>query len=256
MKYVFHIASIVVGACVSFQLAPSALSQTSTPTPPNPLQQEQEQLRQWLSDWAQLGFYQQANATLLLPGRDEQRVVFFGDSITQFWNLATYFHNQPYINRGIAGQTTPQLLVRFRTDVIALKPQAVLILAGTNDIAGNTGPETLAMIADNYTSIAELAAANHIRVIFASVLPIHDYSTTNRSENRPPDKIRALNDWLRRYCFEHHHIYLDYYRWMLDPRGMLKAELSNDGLHPNAQGYAVMAPLADAAIQQALRQSR
>lgn len=230
---------------------PSA-SENFTPSP-NPLQQELNQLRQQLSDWAQLGFYQQPNAALLPPARHEKRVIFFGDSIVQFWNLATYFPHKPYINRGISGQTTPQLLVRFRPDVIALKPKVVLVLAGTNDIAGNTGPMTLTMIEDNYTSIAELAQANHIRVIFASVLPIHDYSATKWSQGRPLAKIRALNDWLRRYCLEHHHIYLDYYSQMLDPQGMLKVALSDDGLHPNARGYTVMAQLAGAAIQQALR---
>lgn len=207
-----------------------------------------------MSDWPQLGFYQQANATLP-PSNADQRVVFFGDSITEFWNLAAHFPSRPYINRGIAGQTTPQMLIRLRPDVIALKPSVMLVLAGTNDIAGNTGPMTLAMVADNLASIAQLAQVNQIRVIFASLLPIHDYSSVKQSEDRPPAKIRALNDWLRRYCLEQQHIYLDYYSQMLDPQEMLKAELSDDGLHPNARGYAVMAPLADAAIQQALQQS-
>ncbi len=237
-----------------FQPMLPAFSQTSTLEPPNPLQQEIEQLRQHLNDWAQLSFYQQANAKLSLPTKHERRIIFFGDSITELWNLITYFQNRPYINRGISGQTTPQMLIRFRPDVIALKPQVVLVLAGTNDIGGNTGPMTLSMIEDNYASIAELAQANHIKVIFASVLPIHDYSSVKQSQGRPPAKIRALNDWLQRYCLDHQHIYLDYYSRMLDQKGMLKAELSDDGLHPNSRGYAVMAPLAEAAIQQALWQ--
>ncbi len=237
-----------------FQPMLPAFSQTSTLEPPNPLQQEIEQLRQRLNDWAQLSFYQQANAKLSLPTKHERRIIFFGDSITELWNLITYFQNRPYINRGISGQTTPQMLIRFRPDVIALKPQVVLVLAGTNDIGGNTGPMTLSMIEDNYASIAELAQANHIKVIFASVLPIHDYSSVKQSQGRPPAKIRALNDWLQRYCLDHQHIYLDYYSRMLDQKGMLKAELSDDGLHPNSRGYAVMAPLAEAAIQQALWQ--
>ncbi len=223
----------------------------------NPSQQEVEHLKHRLSDWAQLSFYQQANAELLPLAREENHIVFFGDSITEFWDLATYFPGRPCItciNRGIAGQTTPQLLIRFRPDVIALQPRVVLILAGTNDIAGNTGSMTISMIEDNYTSIAELAQINRIQVIFASILPTHDYSSAKQFEGRSPAKIQALNDWLQHYCTEHHHIYLDYYNSMLDSQGMLRADLSDDGLHPNARGYAVMAPLAEAAIEQALQQ--
>jgi lysophospholipase L1-like esterase len=220
---------------------------------PNFLRRELAQLERSTNDWAQLGFYQQANAALAPPNEGEQRIIFFGDSITEFWNLATYFPNKPYINRGISGQTTPQLLIRLRPDVIALQPQVMVFLAGTNDIAGNTGPMTLQMIQDNYESIAELAQVNQIQVIFSSVLPIHDYGFVQQSGDRPPDKILALNDWLRRYCLEHHHIYLDYYSQMVDRQGMLQVELADDGLHPNANGYAAMAPLAEAAIQQVLQ---
>lgn len=221
----------------------------------NSLQQDLEQLRQRLRDWPQLGFYQQANVTLPPPGHKEQRIVFFGDSITEFWDLATYFPGKPYINRGISGQTTPQLLIRFRPDVIALQPKVVVILAGTNDIAGNTGPMTLAMIQDNYASIAELAQAHQIRVIFASILPIHDYSAVPRSKERPPAQICALNDWLQHYCREHHHTYLDYHSSMTDHQGMLKVSLSEDGLHPNRNGYDAMAPLAAAVIHHVLQRS-
>ena len=176
-----------------------------------------------------------------------------GDSITDGWKLAEYFPGKPYINRGISGQTTPQMLVRFRPDVIALRPRAVVILAGTNDIAGNTGPMTLEMIQNNYASMAELARANGIRVVFSSVLPIHDYGKTKVSERRQPDQILKLNEWLKAYCKAHGHIYLDYFSRVVDDKGMLKAELANDGLHPNAEGYKIMAPLAEAAIQQALK---
>lgn len=200
-----------------------------------------------------MGFYQQANAQLAPPIAGEDRVVFFGDSITEFWNLATSFPNLPYLNRGIAGQTTPQLLLRLRPDGIALQPKVILILAGTNDLAGNTGPMTLAMITDNFRSMAELARVHQIRVIFASVLPIHDYGTGRRSQGRPPSQIQRLNEWLHRYCLDQGHTYLDYYSQMVDSQQMLRAELSEDGLHPNARGYAVMAPLAFAAIQQALK---
>jgi lysophospholipase L1-like esterase len=144
------------------------------------------------------------------------------------------------------------MLIRFRPDVIALKPRAVLMLAGTNDIAGNTGPMTLEMIEDNYASMADLAKANGIKVIFASVLPIHDYGKTKVSERRPPEQILKLNEWLKGYCKAKGHIYLDYFGKMVDDKGMLKAELANDGLHPNAEGYKIMAPLAESAIRQAL----
>lgn len=232
----------------------SAIAQNLTPASESPAQlhQQIQQLQQQLQDWAQLQVYRQANATLPPPQTGDNRVVFFGDSITQFWNLSVYFPDRSYINRGIAGQTTPQLLIRFRPDVIALKPRVVVILAGTNDLAGNTGPMTLNQIEDNYASIAELAKAHQIRVVFASVLPIHD-GTSKISEGRPLAKIKALNQWLKEYCIAGHCIYLDYYNSMLDARGMLRHELSDDGLHPNEQGYAWMAPLAATAIQQALR---
>lgn len=209
-------------------------------------------LEQW-NDWAQLGFYQTQNKELAPPDIHPSRVVFFGDSITEFWDLTTAFPNSPYINRGISGQTTPQLLLRFRCDVISLQPKVVLILAGTNDLAGNTGPMTLEMITDNYASIAELAAVHQIRVIFASVLPIHDYSAVKQSEFRSPAKIQALNQWLEQYCQQHDLIYLDYSSAMVDAQGMLKAEFSDDGVHPNPQGYRLMAPLAETAIQAALQ---
>jgi lysophospholipase L1-like esterase len=176
-----------------------------------------------------------------------------GDSITDGWKLDEYFTGKPYINRGISGQTTPQMLIRFRPDVLALRPRAVLILAGTNDIAGNTGPMTLDMIEDNYASMADLAKANGIKVIFASVLPIHDYGRTKMSERRAPEQILKLNEWLKGYCKAKGHIYLDYFSKMIDDKGMLKAELANDGLHPNAEGYKIMAPMAESAIQQALK---
>jgi len=246
MKRAFRTATAVIKEWILFHWISPALSRL-------PIQQL-DRLKHRLSDWAELGFYQQANAMLPPPTINENRIVFFGDSITEFWHLATYFANKPYINRGISGQTTPQMLIRFRPDVIAIKPKAVVILAGTNDIAGNTGLMTLAMIEDNYSSIAQLAQVNHIQVIFASVLPIHDYSLVQRSQVHSPAKIIALNEWLQRYCLEHNHIYLDYYSQMLDQRGMLRADLADDGLHPNARGYEVMASLAETAIEQALQQ--
>jgi len=241
-----------------FLYAAPVLAQTAPqPAPDSPdalkLQIERQQRR--LQDWPQLSRYHDANAKVAPPEKGEERVVFLGDSITDGWKLAEYFPGKPYVNRGISGQTTPQMLIRFRPDVIALKPRVVVILAGTNDIAGNTGPMPVEMIEDNYASIAELAHANGIRVVFASVLPIHDYGKNKMSERRPPEQIRRLNEWLKSYSTANGHTYLDYYSKMIDDKGMLKAELASDGLHPNAEGYKIMAPLAEAAIAKALKTS-
>ena len=235
-------------------LSPLIVSaQSQSDDSPDAMRQQIERLQRRLQDWPQLSRYKDANALVPPPEKNENRVVFMGDSITNGWKLVEYFPDKPYINRGISGQTTPQMLIRFRPDVIALKPRAVLILAGTNDIAGNTGPMTLEMIEDNYASMADLAKANGIKVIFASVLPIHDYGRTKVSERRSPEQILELNEWLKNYCKTNGHAFLDYFSKMVDEKGMLKAELANDGLHPNAEGYKVMAPLAEAAIQQTLR---
>jgi len=230
-----------------------AQDQSSANDSPEAMRQQIERMQRRLQDWPQLSRYTEANAIVPGPEKSENRVVFMGDSITDIWKLPEYFPGKPYINRGISGQTTPQMLIRFRPDVIALKPRVVLILAGTNDIAGNTGPMTVEMIENNYKSMAELAKANGIKIIFASVLPIHDYGRTKVSERRSPEQILKLNEWLKGYCKANGHIYLDYFSKMVDEKGMLKAELANDGLHPNAEGYKVMAPLAESAIQQALR---
>jgi len=220
------------------------------------LKRQIEQMRNPLNDWPNLRRYHEANANLAPPASDEDRVVFMGDSITDGWRLAEYFPKKPYVNRGISGQTTPQMLIRFRPDVIANKPKVVVILAGTNDIAGNTGPMTVEMIEDNYASMAELAKANGISVVFSSVLPVHDYGPRKMTPGRPLAAILKLNEWLKAYCAKNGHTYLDYFSATVDAKGFLKAELANDGLHPNAEGYKVMAPLAEAAIQQALKQKR
>jgi lysophospholipase L1-like esterase len=208
-------------------------------------------------DFGQLARYRDANASLPAPAAGESRVVFFGDSITDIWKLADYFPGKPYINRGIGGQTTPQMLVRFREDVTDLKPKVVVILAGTNDIAGNTGPMTLPQIEANYSSIAELARVHGVRVVYASVLPVNNY--TPRAQDffaqRSPEKILELNRWLKAYCATNGCVYLDYFSAMVDDKGMLKRDLADDGLHPNAGGFKVMAPLADAAIGKALGQA-
>lgn len=205
-----------------------------------------------MNDWGELERYRLANETVR-SASDPERVVFFGDSITDGWALGTYFPDKHYINRGISGQTTPQMLVRFRQDVISLEPRVVVILAGVNDIAGNTGPMELADIESNYASMAELAKAHNIRVVLSSVLPVHNYSAASKDffPLRPTGQILKLNRWLESYCEENNCIYLDYFTQMVDQRGLLKKQLSDDGLHPNAAGYAVMAPLATSAIERA-----
>jgi len=213
-----------------------------------------------LRDWAALGRYRQANAALAAPRPGESRVVFMGDSITDAWQqprFGTFFEGRPYVDRGISGQTTPQMLVRFRPDVLALQPKAVVILAGTNDIAGNTGPMTDEEIQGNLASMCQLASANGIKVVLASLTPVSEYHFNGppgapQTTLRPMARIRALNAWIERYARDNGHVYLDYFSAMVDEQGLLRAELSEDDLHPNAKGYAVMAPLAEAAIARAL----
>jgi lysophospholipase L1-like esterase len=217
------------------------------------LQAQLQQAQDRLKDWPNLSRYGEANSQVLAPAAGEGRVVFMGDSITDGWGrkYGKFFPGKPYINRGISGQTTPQMLIRFRPDVIALRPKAVTILAGTNDIAGNTGPTTLEAIEDNLASMSELARANGIRVVLASLLPVCDYIKP-QTPRRPTDKILALNAWMKDYAAKNGFIYLDYYSATLDDNKMLKQELTYDGLHPNDAGYEIMAPLAEKAISAAL----
>jgi lysophospholipase L1-like esterase len=205
-----------------------------------------------LEDWAQLERYRAAD--LALPGMQEGRVVFYGDSITDSWvaNGGKFFPGKPYVNRGISGQTTPQMLVRFRQDVVDLHPEVVVILAGTNDIAGNTGPSTLGMIEDNFRSMTEIAKANGMRVILASVLPATRYHWRPEAGN-PATKIEALNAWLKDYCAQEKVTYLDYWTAMAGADGGMKEGISIDGVHPNAAGYAMMEPLAEAAIAETMK---
>ncbi|MGD9562946.1 MAG: SGNH/GDSL hydrolase family protein [Pyrinomonadaceae bacterium] len=238
------------------------LGQTPSPSPLNAEAEKKraDMFQQRYFNYANYARYREANAELPPPKKGEDRVVFLGDSITDSWKLAEYFPGKPYVNRGISGQTTSQMLIRFRPDVIALKPKVVVILAGTNDIAGNTGPISVQAIADNIESMAELARANGIRAVLASVLPVSDYNTNRdggkivQTVRRPPEKIRELNEWLRKYCEEMDLVYLDYFTPSVDADGFLKPDLAYDGLHPNAAGYEVMAPLAEAAIRAALKQ--
>jgi lysophospholipase L1-like esterase len=205
------------------------------------------------NDWANLQRYRQANDSLPPPAPGERRVVFMGNSITDGWAryFPQMFPGKSYVGRGIGGQTTPQMLVRFRQDVIALKPAVVVILAGTNDIAGNTGPSTLEMIEDNLTSMTELARASGIRVVLSSVLPVYDYAW--RPGLQPAPKIVALNAWMKAYASRAGAVYLDYHSAMADARQGLRGDLTNDGVHPTEAGYRVMAPLAEKAIEEALR---
>jgi lysophospholipase L1-like esterase len=208
----------------------------------------------YTDDYGQLARYRDANAQLKPVAPAENRVVFFGDSITDIWPIAESFPGKPYINRGIGGQTTSQMLVRFRQDVINLQPRVVVILAGTNDIAGNTGHISNEDIEANLTSIAELARANKIAVIFASVLPVHNYTPQSQDfyAQRPMTRILALNEWLKGYCAGSGAVYLDYFSAVVDDKGLLKRDLADDGLHPNKAGYAIMAPLAEKAIEKAI----
>jgi lysophospholipase L1-like esterase len=205
------------------------------------------------TDWPYLERYRAENANLAPPRAGEKRVVFMGNSITEGWMkyFPTQFAGKPYINRGIGGQTTPQMLVRFRQDVIALEPAVVVILAGTNDIAGNTGPSTLEMIEDNLASMAELARANGIEVVLSSVLPVFDYPWKTGLE--PAPKIVALNAWMKQYAASHGAVYLDYHSAMKDDRNGMRSELASDGVHPNEAGYKIMVPLVENAIADALR---
>jgi lysophospholipase L1-like esterase len=206
-------------------------------------------------DYGQLARYHEDNTKLGPPAAGETRVVFFGDSITDIWKLPDYFPGKPYVNRGIGGQTTPQMLVRFRQDVIDLQPKVVVILAGTNDIAGNTGPMRNEDIETNYASFAELASAHGIRVVYASILPVHNYTEKSKDffAQRPMSRILELNSWLKDYCAKNKVVYLDYFSAVVDDKGLLKKDLADDGLHPNDAGYKIMAPLAEDAIQKAMK---
>jgi len=258
---VFGLA-ILMGVAVGQQAAqpPASTSQPITATvPPTGFagldHYRASRANVFFNDFGELARYRAANAALPPPAAGEKRVVFFGDSITDSWKLDESFPAKPYVNRGIGGQTTSQMLVRFRQDVINLQPKVVVVLAGTNDIAGNTGPIANEDIEANYSDFAEVAKAHNIRLIFSSILPVSNY--TERSKDffaqRPMGRILELNKWLKDYCEKNHLIYLDYFSSLVDDKGMLKRDLADDGLHPNKAGFAVMAPLAEKAIEKALK---
>ena len=205
-------------------------------------------------DWPWLGRFKEADLALPAPAAGETRVVFMGDSITQGWHLDQSFPGKPYINRGISGQTTPQMVLRFHQDVVALKPSVVIILAGTNDVAGNTGPMTAEETENNIAAMAEMATANGIRVVLCSITPAFDFPW--RPGQTPAPRIAAINGWIKTYAAAHNYPYVDYYTAMKDERNGLPATLSHDGVHPLPAGYAVMAPLAQAGIDAALKAGR
>ena len=226
-----------------------------------------------LQDWNQLGRYHQANQQLKKQPADAKRVVFMGDSITDLWRLDEYFPGKGYVNRGIGGQTTPQMLVRMYPDVIDLKPAVMILLAGTNDIARNTGPMTSEMIQENIMAMTELAQHHGIKVILCSILPVSDYPFLRQqtgqaaaaagpgpaaprvkmTDGRPPADILKLNAWMKDYAARANAVYVDYFKAVVDEKGWLKDAYSGDGLHPNAEGYKVMAPIVGVAIQKALQ---
>ena len=206
-----------------------------------------------LVDWNQLGRYHDDDERLKALPAQPGRIVFMGDSITDGWRLDQFFPGKPYVNRGISGQTTPQMLVRMFPDVIDLNPVALLILAGTNDIAGNTGPETATMVEENLQAMTELAQKHGIKVILCLLTPISDYTGRKQTEHRPPSDILKLNEWIKGYAARAGATVADYYSAVVDDHGMLRDGFSDDGLHPNTKGYALMAPVASAAIETAVR---
>ena len=241
---------LLCAAALAQQTAPSIPSSGS----PGLDEYRASRLAIYTDDFGELKRYRDSDAAMIAPKPNENRVVFIGDSITDYWKLADSFPGKPYIDRGIDGQTTPQMLVRFRQDVINLHPAVLVVLAGTNDVAGVTGPARNEDIEANYASMAELARLHHIRVVFASLLPVNNYTEDSKESFalRPRERILALNAWLKDYCAKNDLVYLDYFSAMIDDKGLLRRDLSDEGLHPNAAGYKVMAPLAEKAIARAI----
>ena len=253
MRYRLVALAVVVFCSLGALPALAQQPTISTTGSPDLDQYRASRIAIYTDDFGELKRYRQADAKLKPPAPSENRVVFLGDSITDYWKLEDYFPGKPYINRGIDGQTTPQMLVRFRQDVIDLHPRVLVVLAGTNDVAAVTGPTRNQDIESNYASMAELARLHHIRVVLASLLPVNNY-TDDAKESfalRPRERILALNTWLKDYCAKNGFVYLDYFSAVVDDKGMLRRNLSDEGLHPNASGYKVMAPLAQKAIERA-----
>jgi lysophospholipase L1-like esterase len=249
-KVYILIIMLIIGLSVQAQDNTNARRQPPTPEQMAAFRKAmEERLR---NDWAYLARYRDDNAEIGAPAPGEERVIFYGNSITDFWIniMPEFFTGKPKIDRGISGQTTPQMLVRFRQDVINLKPKVVVILAGINDINGNTGPSTLEMIKDNIRSMVELAKASNIQVVLSSVLPCD--SIYVRPDLHPAERVLQLNVWLKNYANDNQCIYLDYFPSLANEKNGLKEEYTDDGIHPNKAGYEVMAPLADEAVKRAL----
>ena len=244
---------LCLGLCMPFSLRAQFVQDYNPPPTPCCLLGVATHLADVLQDWNQLGRYHQDDIRLENAPVVQGRVVFLGDSITDGWNLEKYFPGKPYVNRGISGQTTMQMLVRMHPDVIHLRPAAFILLAGTNDIARNTGPETIEMVEDNIRAMCELAASDRIKIILCLLTPISDYTKVKQSERRPPADIINLNHWLESYARDVHAQVADYYAALVDDKGMLREGFSNDGLHPNERGYELLAPVAEAAIEAALK---
>jgi lysophospholipase L1-like esterase len=235
--------------------AAAALAQPPQPPPPQPAVPQLAQANQLINDYGNLRMFAADNQKVPPPAPGEERVVFMGDSITIGWGRSgsSFFPGKPYINRGIGGQVTAQMLLRFYPDVVAHKPKAVVILAGTNDIGSNIGPVPNETIQNNLAAMADIAKANGIKVVMASVTPVCDCNPARAmTTGRPPERITALNRWIKEFAAKNGHVYLDYFSAMIDAKGLLRPELTGDGLHFNPAGYTVMEPLAAKAIAQAL----
>jgi lysophospholipase L1-like esterase len=244
-------AAASVGQIAPAATAPVAAAQAPVASPVSPEKQLATLQARW-NDFAGLAHFKAQNAALAAPAAGEQRVVFFGDSITEIWGRrgGSFFPGKPYVNRGISGQATPQMVLRFHQDVVDLHPKAVIILAGTNDIAEKTGPMTPEMTLDNFRAMVEMARANGIKVVICSITPDDDFSWNRGLQ--PAPKIRALNKLLEAWCKSEGIVWVDYYTPLADENGAMKPGMSADGTHPTAAGYAIMAPLAEAGIQKAL----
>jgi lysophospholipase L1-like esterase len=233
------------------------LAALAQPQAPSILPPQLRQAASLINDFANTRRFAAENATVKPPAAGEQRVVFMGDSITDNLHntqrFGPFFPSQPYINRGISGQVTGQMLLRFYPDVIALQPKAVIIFGGTNDIGGNIGPVPMEAIENNLAAMADMARANGIKVIMASVTPVCDVpGKPPMTLGRPPESILTLNRWIKDYTASHNLVFLDYFSATVDDKGFLRAELTEDGLHPTIKGYEIMNPLAEKAISQAL----
>jgi lysophospholipase L1-like esterase len=262
---------------VAFLIAVAAYAQPPQMAPQGPpaeppdvttLRRGLDRISKQINDYGNLARYAGENATTPPPAAGVDRVVFMGDSITDGWGHGDkFFPGKPYLNRGISGQTTAQMLLRFQDDVIAMKPKAVAILAGTNDIAGNLGPVSMESIQSNLAAMAGMARGNNIKVIFSALLPVCDCKTRatpgrngqpaaasviNQTTSRPPAKILELNKWMKEYAAKNGILYVDYFTPSVDEKGFLKADITYDGLHPDANGYAIMVPLVEKAISTAL----